>query len=87
MAIVIFDSRQRPGSGQALYLSAHAEQVPEPDIEAAVAIFSAKTTAQGLPAWSRDDVLPPAARRLYRAIAREHFLLSSTDERIPVTLA
>jgi pyridoxine/pyridoxamine 5'-phosphate oxidase len=87
VAIVIFDSQQRPGTGQAVYLSAHAERVPEPDLEAAGEIFSATSKAQGLPDWSSDDVLPPAKHRLYRAIAREHFLLSSNDERIPVTVA
>jgi hypothetical protein len=34
----------------------------------------------------REDVRPPARHRLYRATASEDFMLSSGDERIPVSM-
>jgi nitroimidazol reductase NimA-like FMN-containing flavoprotein (pyridoxamine 5'-phosphate oxidase superfamily) len=87
LAIVIFDSHQRPGTGEAVYLSATAELVPESDLDRALGIFSTVSQAQGLAAWNRSDVQPPARLRLYHAVAREHFLLSSSDERLAVDLA
>jgi peptide subunit release factor 1 (eRF1) len=81
---VIFDSRQTPGSGEGLYLSAQAEQLPEPELDRGLAIFSGVSQAQGAPAWERSDVQPPARHRLYHATAIEHFVLSARDERLPV---
>lgn len=87
IAVVIFDSRQRIGTGQAVYLSALAEEVPDQDIDRGIAIFSHASLALGAPAWSRADVTAPARHRLYHATAVEHFVLSSTDERLPVDIA
>jgi pyridoxine/pyridoxamine 5'-phosphate oxidase len=84
LAIVIFDSRQKPGTGEGLYLSARAEQLPEHELDRGLAVFSGVSQAQGEPAWERSDVLPPARHRLYHATAIEHFVLSSRDERLPV---
>ena len=84
LAIAIFDSRQTPGSGEGLYLSARAEQLHELELDRGLAIFSGVSQAQGAPAWERSDVLPPARHRLYHATAIEHFVLSSRDERLPV---
>lgn len=86
LAIVIFDSRQEPGTGEGVYLSATAEQVPEADLDRGLDVFSSVSQAQGLPAWTHEDVTPPARHRLYHATAAEHFLLSSRDERLPVVL-
>lgn len=36
--------------------------------------------------WTRDDVLPPARHRLYRAIASEHYVLAEQDRRVPVSV-
>jgi nitroimidazol reductase NimA-like FMN-containing flavoprotein (pyridoxamine 5'-phosphate oxidase superfamily) len=86
LAIVIFDSGQAPGAAGAVYMSATAEQVPEPDLDRSLAVYSDVSDAQGLPHWNRSGVSPPAKHRLYRATAAEHFLLSATDERLPVDL-
>lgn len=86
VAIVIFDSQQRPFTSEAVYFSAHAEQVPEPDLDRCLEIFSAASERQGLPIWSRDKVESPARMRLYHATASEHFMLSSTEERVRVDL-
>lgn len=86
LAIVIFDSRQRPYTSEGVYISARAEQVPDRELDRCLAIFCDSSVRQGLPPWSREEVNPPTRVRLYHAQAIEHYLLSSTDERIPVTL-
>jgi nitroimidazol reductase NimA-like FMN-containing flavoprotein (pyridoxamine 5'-phosphate oxidase superfamily) len=86
LAIVIFDSRQPPGTGEAVYLRARAEPVPEPE-RALPSHLRDGVGAQGLADWKRADVEPPARLRLYRAIATEHFILSAGDERISVGLS
>jgi pyridoxine/pyridoxamine 5'-phosphate oxidase len=86
LAIVIFDSRQPPGTGEAVYLSARAELVPEPELDRCLRIYADTSEEQGLAPWTRADVEPPSRHRLYRATATEHFMLSSTDERLPVVM-
>jgi pyridoxine/pyridoxamine 5'-phosphate oxidase len=87
VAIVIFDSHQPVGgAGQAVYLSARAEELLEDDLDRGIAIFSHRSQTQGAAAWARSDVQPPGRHRLYHAIAMQHFALSATDERLPVDL-
>lgn len=86
LAIVIFDSQQRPSTGEAVYLSARAEQVPEDEIDRCLEIFSVVSQRQGLPEWKRENVQPPARLRLYRATATEVFILTGLDERLAVDL-
>jgi nitroimidazol reductase NimA-like FMN-containing flavoprotein (pyridoxamine 5'-phosphate oxidase superfamily) len=83
LAIVIFDSHQ-PGGWKAVYMSAVAEQVA--DVDEGIAIYSRRSLEHGFRTWTREDVLPPARHRLYRATVHEHFLLDDHDERLPVTL-
>jgi nitroimidazol reductase NimA-like FMN-containing flavoprotein (pyridoxamine 5'-phosphate oxidase superfamily) len=83
LAIVIFDSHEA-GGWKALYMSAVAEELV--DVDEGIEIFARRSLEQGLPAWSRADVLPPARHRLYRATASEHFVLDPHDQRIPVDL-
>ena len=86
VALVVFDSRQRPGTGEAVYVQARAEQVPDADLDRCLGIYAAVSRAQGLADWGRADVEAPARHRLYRARATEHFVLSQADERIPVAM-
>ena len=83
LAIVIFDS-QPAGGSEALYMSAVGEEVT--DVDDAIALFSRRSEAQGLPAWTRENVMPPARHRLYHAIASEHFVLDGLDRRRLVSL-
>jgi nitroimidazol reductase NimA-like FMN-containing flavoprotein (pyridoxamine 5'-phosphate oxidase superfamily) len=83
LAIVIFDSHV-PGGWKAVYMSAVAEQVD--DVDEGIEVYARRSAEQGFPVWTREDVLPPARHRLYRATVREHFLLDDHDERLPVTL-
>jgi nitroimidazol reductase NimA-like FMN-containing flavoprotein (pyridoxamine 5'-phosphate oxidase superfamily) len=83
LAIVIFDSHEA-GGWKALYMSAVAEELV--DVDEGIEIFSRRGEDQGLRRWTRDDVLPPARHRLYRATASEQFVLDPHDQRIPVSL-
>lgn len=83
VAIVIFDSH-RPGTWKALYMSGVAGEVD--DVEEGIEIFARRSVAQGLPAWTRENVVPPAQFRLYRAIPSEYFVLGDHDQRLPVSL-
>ena len=80
---MIFDSH-RAGGWNAVYLSAVAEEIT--DVDEGIEIFSRRSQAQGMPAWTREDVLPPARHRLYRATASELFVLDPHDQRLPVNL-
>ena len=83
LAIVIFDSHLA-GGWESLYMAATAE--PVADVDDAIAIFSRRSEARGLPTWMRENVVPPARHRLSRAIASEHFVLDALDTRLPVSL-
>ena len=83
LAIVIFDSHE-PGGWKALYMSAVAEKLA--DVDEGIEVFSRRSLEQGLPVWTRTDVLSPARHRLYRAAVSEHFVLDPHDRRLPVTL-
>ena len=87
IGVVIFDSQQPPGTGQAVYLSAIAAAVPDDALDRGIATFSRASQAQAMRAYSRADVQAPARHRLYHATATAHFVLSSTDERLPVDIA
>jgi pyridoxine/pyridoxamine 5'-phosphate oxidase len=86
IAIVVFDSQQRPGDAEAVYMAARAEEVPEPELHRCLEVYSSVSARKGLAAWTRANVEPPARHRLYRARADGHFLLTSKDERLPVAL-
>jgi pyridoxine/pyridoxamine 5'-phosphate oxidase len=86
VGIVIFDSQVPGGAGQAVYMSATAEEVAGADVGEGMEIFARESEAQGLAIWTSDDVGPQARHRLYRAVASEHFVLSPRDERVPVSV-
>ena len=81
LAIVIFDSRATPGDAAALYLSATGAQA-----DAGIEVFSAHSVAQGLPAFTCDDVTGAARLRLYRAEVNERWLLGPGSHRVPAPL-
>ena len=83
VAIVIFDSH-RPGAWNALYMSGTAGEAD--DVDEGIEIFSRRSVAQGLPAWSREDVVSRAQFRLHGAIPAECFVLDDHDQRRPVSL-
>jgi hypothetical protein len=84
VGVVIFDSTAIPGEGQAVYLSALAEEVPEAGLNQAIEVYSARSEATGLPRWPIADVRSPARHRLFVATASEQFVLDGDDRRLPV---
>jgi nitroimidazol reductase NimA-like FMN-containing flavoprotein (pyridoxamine 5'-phosphate oxidase superfamily) len=84
VGIVIFDSQISPAEAEAVYVSAKAEELSDDEVEPGIEIFSRKSEADGLPAYSRVDVQEPARLRLYRATATEHFALGAGSQRVPI---
>ena len=84
VGIVIFDSQVSPAEAEAVYVSAKAEELSDDEVESGIQVFSQKSEADGLPAYSREDVEEPAKLRLYRAVATEHFTLGARSQRVPV---
>jgi nitroimidazol reductase NimA-like FMN-containing flavoprotein (pyridoxamine 5'-phosphate oxidase superfamily) len=87
VAIVIFDSRVPVGDAEAVYIAAAAAQATRAELAGGIDVFSRASLAQGLPEWTRADVVAPARHRLYRAVASEHFVLGPRDQKISVSAA
>lgn len=87
IAIAIFDSQQPPNTGHGVYVAATAAEVPASELDAAIATYSQLSQERGASGAARSDVEPPARHRLYRAVARERFVLSARDERLSVAAA
>lgn len=79
VAIVIFDSQVSPGSGEAVYMTAVAEELAADELERSLGIFGRESGAQGLRVWTRDDVVSPAR---HRCIARRRASSSSCRRRM-----
>ena len=92
VSIVVFDSQIRVGMGQGVYMSALAEEVNSADLGRGLAIYNGRfenPAEHGVYIVTQEDVQAPALYRLYRATARQHWVLdreSHPDRRIPVTL-
>ena len=86
VSIVIFDSRAPIGTGQAVYMTAVAEEQTDDDLKRGIEIFSRESVKDGASVWTLEDVTAPARLRLYRASVSRHFVLGERDERISVTL-
>ena len=93
VAITIYDSRVPIGTAEAVYLRAEACQVPDDDLDRALAVFNSRLPTQKR--FALTDVVAPALFRLYRARAVEHSVLirggdprygRGADSRMTVTL-
>jgi len=88
IALVIFDSNVSPRDRNAVFVEAAAEQVPDADLDRAVAIYSARSVARGLEPLEVHEVTGDASFRLYRAHASAHYVLEDEhDRRVRVTLS
>lgn len=76
LTIVIFNSQTRPNQAraQAVYLSAEATQVTDPDVDRALSIYPGPPSRGARP-FTADEVRPPNPLRLYRARATQHWIL------------
>jgi hypothetical protein len=90
ISIVIFDSRVPVGMGQAVYMSAIAEELTGTEFDRGVQIYNGRfqnPAEHGVRTIKPEDVQAPALYRLYRATVQEHWILDPTsrpDHRIPV---
>lgn len=80
VSIVVFDSRQPINTGQAVYMTAVAQQLSGADQQRGIEIFSRRSQQQNARPWTLDDVRPPAPVRLYRATVEQHWMLDKSGE-------
>jgi uncharacterized protein YhbP (UPF0306 family) len=92
ISIVIFDSRVAVGRGQAVYMSAVAEELIGDDLDQGIDIYNGRfqnPAEYGVRTITLENVQTPGVYRLYRAIALEHWVLDPAghpDHRTPVSL-
>jgi uncharacterized protein YhbP (UPF0306 family) len=92
VSIVIFDSRVAVGMGQAVYMSAVAEELAGTEFDRGIQIYNTRfqdPAGHGVRTIQSEDVQSPALYRLYRAIAQEHWVLDPKghpDHRILVNV-
>jgi nitroimidazol reductase NimA-like FMN-containing flavoprotein (pyridoxamine 5'-phosphate oxidase superfamily) len=77
VALVVFDSTVPPDTGQAVYMTATAEQLTDAAvIQHGIGVFSRESVRQGgEEEWGPDRVTGEARLRLYRASIREYSIL------------
>jgi nitroimidazol reductase NimA-like FMN-containing flavoprotein (pyridoxamine 5'-phosphate oxidase superfamily) len=80
ISIVVFDSRQPINTGQAVYMTAVAQQLSDEEQKRGIEIFSRRSQQQGARPWTLDDVRPPAPVRLYRATVDQQWMLDKSGE-------
>jgi hypothetical protein len=92
VSIVVFDSQIPVGKGQAVYMSAIAEEVVGNDFDRGLDIYNGRFSnpaERGVRLIAREDAQAPALYRLYRAVVSDYWILdpvNKPDHRIPVTL-
>jgi uncharacterized protein YhbP (UPF0306 family) len=90
ISIMIFDSQVAVGTGQAVYMSAVAEELNSVDFDRGLDIYNGRFSnpaEHGVRVIKSEDVRAPALYRLYRATASEHWVLDPAgrpDHRTPV---
>jgi Pyridoxamine 5'-phosphate oxidase len=86
LGIVIFNSKQVPGSGEGVYISAVAEQLTGDDLVRGVEFYPGpRAGMEGVRYITPEEVSPPGPYRLYRATASEHFVLCPRETGQPCT--
>ena len=81
VAIVVFDSSVPPGQTAAFYAVGRAEQVSPDAVEGAVAAYSERSVADGLPPWTVEMVSAPSEFRLFRVRVVEASVLMPGREK------
>jgi nitroimidazol reductase NimA-like FMN-containing flavoprotein (pyridoxamine 5'-phosphate oxidase superfamily) len=84
IAMVVFDSTAAPGTGQAVYMSATAEQLTDEEgLLHGIGVYSRESVRKGAAAFGLDQVTGEARLRLYRASVDECSILDP-DEPVDV---
>jgi nitroimidazol reductase NimA-like FMN-containing flavoprotein (pyridoxamine 5'-phosphate oxidase superfamily) len=86
VGIVIFDSTAKLNTGQGVYISGVAQELPAHETLEGLEIFSARAASHGGEAWTEEDVRPPSRHRLFQATAEATYVLDEHDHRVEVRL-
>jgi Pyridoxamine 5'-phosphate oxidase len=89
IGVVVFDSQLPIGTGQAVYMHARAQLVPDGELERGIQVFSDRSISHGGMPFTVADVTGASGIRLYRATAADHSMLAKDgkpDHRVPVDL-
>jgi hypothetical protein len=86
VGIAVFDSHAPINTGGGVYVEATAEQLLGDDRLGALEVFAARSIEHGGEPFLLEEVEPPAALRIYRATASEHWVLDDRDLRVPVAV-
>jgi uncharacterized protein YhbP (UPF0306 family) len=86
IAISIFDSTQRLGTGHGVAMSARAAVLEGADLVRAVEIVGRRSVEHGGGMFTVDAFAGDASLRLYRALAVEQFVVLGDDNRRPIEL-
>jgi nitroimidazol reductase NimA-like FMN-containing flavoprotein (pyridoxamine 5'-phosphate oxidase superfamily) len=86
VGIVIFDSSQKIGTGEGVYVLGVARELPAHETAEGIEVFSERSVSHGGEEISAEDVSPPARHRLYQATAEAIFVLDDHDHRVEVSL-
>jgi hypothetical protein len=80
VGIVVFNSHQEPGTGEAVYMAATAGEATGPDLDRGLEVYLG---AAPLRDRGPEDFRPPGSYRLYRAVVTEHSMLCPQSSRVP----
>jgi len=86
VGIVLFDSSVPINTGQGVYISGVAQELPAHETAEGIAVFSERSVSHGGEELTVADVREPARHRLYRATAEAVYVLDEHDERVEVSL-
>jgi nitroimidazol reductase NimA-like FMN-containing flavoprotein (pyridoxamine 5'-phosphate oxidase superfamily) len=86
VGIVLFDSTVPINTGQGVYLSGVARELPAHETAEGLELFSKRSIAHGGEAVTDEDVRPPSRHRLYQATAEAAYVLDEHDHRVEVRL-
>lgn len=85
LSIVVFDSQTPVPNGQAVYMTATAEQLAGEDVERGLEFFPGPPE-RGARAVTADALQAPSPYRLYRATVSEHSMLCPRESGQPCVL-
>jgi nitroimidazol reductase NimA-like FMN-containing flavoprotein (pyridoxamine 5'-phosphate oxidase superfamily) len=74
ISMVVFDSRVPAYTGEAVYMSAMAEELADTDLERALEVFPGPAKRGGRK-LAAEQLGPAAPHRMYRAVVSEHWML------------
>jgi hypothetical protein len=74
VSMVVFDSQAPAYTGQAVYMSATAQELAGADLDRGIEVFPGPAERGGR-AMTSEELRPPSPYRLYRATVSQHWIL------------